>query len=423
MSPMSQPPPEELTREQLLAAIDSEISHFQASNTATGRTRWALTLSLSALLWLGIQLWDTGVFSTKNVVLLAILLTLLWDFALKFGSALDSSLLPRQPLPGRFFAVSRLLGALRSTILFDVLKRAAILGGLFWLGSSELALLKWCSLFGLVGVLLVFTVSFMELPPTPVAGAPTPFRWVIRGVQWSAWLVQIIVTASAVFVLSQSAARFTAADVRLGVLITAFGYLLTLLVEEQFPARHLAALRTIRQNLAFGRQSLAEVKNQTDLLLLAGGSVTGAVQHTLDNIFSIAEQVRAKYTQVEGLLPNYHKLADELAQLPVSGEAGQVKREEYDRLHQLLAQLFGQANAQHDELLKGVKKFTGHVEFITFISASAAKEAQPLVEKLKVVLAPIAQQREKLRQILSPDRLSADASACQPRGGGVPMAH
>jgi len=235
--------PIKLTREQLLAALDTEIHNFEATKSSTGHTRWALTLSLSGLLWLSIQIWDSTKFSPRNAALLAIALTLLWDFILKFKGSLDSSLLPSQPTRGRLFAFSYLLGALRSTIFFFGLKQTAILAVILWLASPELLVLKWYFIFSLVGVVLAFGVSYLDLPPIPALDAPTPARFFIIALQSCTWLVRITVAVVAIFILCRSASQFTAADVRLGIIIAAFGYLLTLLVDEHFPASHLAAIR------------------------------------------------------------------------------------------------------------------------------------------------------------------------------------
>lgn len=398
--------PVKLTREQLLAALDTEIHNFEATKSSTGHTRWALTLSLSGLLWLCIQIWDSTKFSPRNAALLAIALTLLWDFILKFKGSLDSSLLPSQPTRGRLFAFSYLLGALRSTIFFFGLKQTAILAVILWLASPELFILKWYFIFSLVGVVLAFGVSYLDLPPIPALDAPTPARFFIIALQLCTWLVRITVAVVAIFILCRSASQFTAADVRLGIIIAAFGYLLTLLVDEHFPASHLAAIRAVRQNLAFARISPEEAQIQTDLLLLVGGVVANSVRHTPDSILATAEEVRSNYAQIESLLPNYHKLAAEMGQPSNASQTVQTARTEYDRLHKFLGQIYSQATAQHDKLLKRVKKFEDHVQFIAYFSASAAREAEPLIEKLKVAFVVLAGQREKLKPVLSLAKVS-----------------
>ena len=334
-------------------------------------------------------------------------------WTLKFRGSLDSSLLPSQPTRGRFFAFSYLLGALRSTIFFFGLKQAAILAAIIWLASPELFILKWYFIFSLVGVALAFVVSYLDLPPIPALDAPTAARFLILVLQFCTWLVRIAVAVSATFILCQSAAQFTAADVRLGVIIAAFGYLLTLLVDEQFPASHLAAMRAVRQNLAFARISPEEAQIQTDLLLLVGGGVANTVRHTPDSILSTAEQVRSNYAQIESLLPNYNKLAAEMAQPATAGQSALTARTEYDRLHKFLGQIYSQATTQHDRLLKRVKKFEEHVQFIAYFSASAAREAEPLIEKLKVAFIVLAGQREKLKPVLSLAKVAGDPNPRQ----------
>jgi len=415
------PEPATLTREQLLAALDTEIHNFEATKSSTGHTRWALALSISGLLWLGIQIWDNTKFSPRNVALLAIALTLSWDFILKFRGSLDSSLLPSQPTRGRFFAFSYLLGALRSTIFFFGLKQAAILAAIFWLASPGLYILKLYFLFSLVGVVLAFVISYIDLPPIPALDAPTPVRFLILLLQLCTWLVRITVAGVAIFILCQFGAQFTAADVRLGIIIAAFGYLLTLLVDEQFPASHLAALRSVRQNLAFARITSQEAQIQIDLLLLVGGGVANTVRHTPDSILATAEQVRSNYAQIESLLPNYQKLAAQMAEPSNADPVVQTARTEYDRLHKFLGQIYSQATTQHDRLLKRVKKFEEHVQFIAYFSASAAREAEPLIEKLKVAFVVLADQRQKLKPVLSVAKVSGDVPPASSRHPAKPI--
>jgi hypothetical protein len=60
-----------------------------------------------------------------------------------------------------------------------------------------------------------------------------------------------------------------------------------------------------------------------------------------------------------------------------------------------------------------VKKFEGHVEFLAISSASTAKDIEPLVQKLKVTLVPLAVQRDNLKPILSLDRFAVNSGPQQ----------
>ena len=216
--------PEELKREQLLDALDTEIANVQSVMSATGRTRWALTLSVSGLLWLGLQTWEAGIFSLRNVILLAVALTFLWEFMLKVRGSLDSALLP-PPARGRFITLNNVLGALRSTIVFHILKLSGLLAMIYWLALPELSLLKWCCVLNLALILICFVMSYVNMPPIPALDAPSKIRYMAWGREWLAWLCRIAIATSSVWVLYNYGAHFSAADLRLGIIITLIGKL------------------------------------------------------------------------------------------------------------------------------------------------------------------------------------------------------
>ena len=137
-----QPTPENLLRERLLDALDTEIDTIISAQAATGRTRWALLLSLAALLWLGLQAWENTMFVMSNVLLLAITMSIIWDFLLKMSNSIDGSLISSPARQGRFLALSGFLGALRSTILFHAAKLTLALATIICLHSPELVILK-----------------------------------------------------------------------------------------------------------------------------------------------------------------------------------------------------------------------------------------------------------------------------------------
>ena len=224
------------------------------------------------------------------------------------------------------------------------------------------------------------------------------------------WVIRIAVIVSVGMVLWKSRSAFEANDFRLGLIAAALAYLLTVLVEEQFSANHLAALRTVRQNLAFSRITPEDACNQTDLLLFTGGSATQSVQHQLDGILTMADQIRSNYAQIESLLPNYNYLVSEIARPKFEGELLLTKAEESDKLRDFLLRLFTQAQEQHEALHKRTKKLEGHIKAIAFFSPSAAKETEPLTEKVKVALAPLSEQRKKIQRALLPAAFAAGAN-------------
>jgi len=390
-----------LPRDQLLAALDTEINNYRAVQSSSGHTRWALLLSLSGLIWLGIQICASPMISPPNVAVLAITLTVLWDFVLQVRNSLDSSLLPPESPPGGFIALSHLLGALRSTIVFQAIKQAIILALMIRLAPRQFFLLECYVATNLLITLLVLVVSYKSLPSIPTLDFPSPGQFLMRLHRWFIWLVRVAVACSATFILCRSAVNFSADDVRLGIICTALGYLATLIVAEQFPSSHIAALQAVRRNLAFCRISPSDAKNQIDLLLLAGGRSANTFQHTTDALLAAIDQVRSNYAQIKESVYDHEQLTTEIAQGPENDDL-QIKRTECELRHKSLVKMFDDAIARHDVLLKQQEDFENQVKIVGFLSASAAKEINPLIETLKAALVPLAEQRDALKSNFPP---------------------
>jgi len=387
------------SREQLLDALDAEINAIVSTQAATGRTRWALLLSLAGLLWLGLQIWEKGDFMMPLVALLAIAMTVLWDFILNLRTALDMPLIPNQVFRGRFLLLGNFLGALRSTILFHAAKHALVLIALIWIASPEVIILKWYTIVSLSAVLLGFAISFVDFPPFPFVDVQSRLHGFRLALPCIVWLARVTATGSAVYILFRDAKWFTGADIRYALVLTAIAYLLTVLIEDQFPTNHLSALRTIRQNLSFSRISPGEARDQIDLLLF-GGDIVQAFQRPVDTILALTERSRSLMSQVEDLLSQHEKLKSQLSQFSGQSELHAEKRAEYDRHYKFIVQLYNQADAQQKILLKRLKTFDEHVRFIAFISPSLAREAAPVIEKLRLAIQPLANQQQKIKTAL-----------------------
>lgn len=388
-----------MSREQFLAALDKEIEMVISQQSATGRNRWALVLTLSGLLWLGLQTLGAAKFSIQNVALLAIVLHFLWQFALKAAAGLDRSLIPAQEGGrGRFFEVSKLLGAVRSIVLFEAVKQATALMVIFWLGLPELELLKWYVVASFSLTLLVFPVTYMSVPPMPLVDIGLRVRGSTRAYSCAVIGARLAVSAFLLLVTYRHFGQFAIPDVQLAIIVAAFVYVATLLVQDQFPTIHLTALRAVRQNLAFCRVPLVDAREQAEILLLSGASLAKTYQRSIDTILNAAEQVRTSFSHIEELLPELNKLASQLSE--------PNKREEYDRRYSALRDLYHRAEARHEQLRGRVKELDENLKIAGLFSPSSVQETTPLIDKLKAAIQPLNEQKKNLHAALFPANLS-----------------
>lgn len=233
-----------------------------------------------------------------------------------------------------------------------------------------------------------------------LSGRTNPLRLGITFTTWFSWIGQTIIAGSAVVFLSQIWPGLSGPDFRLGLVVAASVFLLTLIVEDQFPLRHLLALRAVRQNLAFNRISLDAARVQIDSLLLAGRAPSDFVREKAEAILARLDDVRSLYAQIEGFLPKQNSLRWEA---PPGESAGSIRsREEFDRLSKHLESTFKNAIRQHEKLIGDARKLNDHIQFMGSFSPSTAHDLAPLLENVKAVLAPLATQREKLKPQLIP---------------------
>lgn len=387
-----------LNREEMLSALDTEINHFQTAKSWTGRNRWALTLSISALLWLGIQDGANPALSRSNIALLAISLLLLWEILLKAGNALDSALLPAKKVKGTFFTFAPFFRALRSVIFLHALKQAATFAILLYLPFSRLLFLKFYFACGLCGALIGIVFTYVDIPPIPNFESNPIVNAALKLHRWLELAADGIAAFCAMYVLNSARKSFCPADIRMGVIIAAAVYLLTLLVEEKFPLSHLSALYLVRRNLAFRRISPEIAQNQIDLLLFSGSRIDEIAQQNIDSILTSVNQIREGYEEIEKEFRYCTALRLEIYEMSEESLFLKSKREELGQRWKSLMSRFDSFCMQHDKLLHRIEKFKSHLNTISFFSEKAAKEAEPIIRKLNAALLPLNEKRDAMKE-------------------------
>ena len=290
-------PPAQLTSEQLLAALDSQIEHDSARQRSEGWTRWAVWGTLALLLWKAIGIW-----TAKDVVLvhaahLFILAFVIW----KFLEEIIWILIPNARLqigPPRFHLAQDSIHPMRPDFAITALQYLVILGVLFHFGIPR----QWClwvyalsavavclSMF-LSGVLMVGTPAFMNLQAAIFVA--TGIQLVSLGL--SGWQIGSL--------LRVDLAAYTSNELRLALVLNAIAFLLSKLTTATSSEYLLNKLTQLRQHIAFGRITPAEANK------LAEEFLTGVTLTQLLN--PLVEKISTAEASLQALLTAAHKRLD-----------------------------------------------------------------------------------------------------------------
>jgi hypothetical protein len=387
-----------LDREQFLEALDSEIAHLESARASTGLTRWGIIVSLSALLWLGLQILGESHYQLKNVAGLTIALTILWDILAKVIVALDAPMVSRQPVRGGFISLTQMIGAARSLLLFVGLKEGLLLVAAF---ISNLPGFTVAQVYLAAGFLLTaigFVFTYVDILPIPVIEPHTKGRSYAICYQSISWLARVVVAGSLVWAIFKLRSTFSTDDVRLGILATACLYLLSLLVHDRFSTNYLAAFRKVRQNLAFNHISLDEAREQADLLTTFGGTTTATIHREPEEILASIDAIRSQFRKIESLQGLILAAPMNDPQLTFDSR---VQDEERKRASKIIPTLFAEACSEHDRLKDRVEQYIAYGSFLLYLSTSGARQVQPLAEKLKSAIQPLTEERERINAMVS----------------------
>ena len=395
---------EPLNRDQLISALDTEINHVQTSSSWNGHTRWGLIVTLSGLLWLGLQIPRVDGFSWNDVGLLTLALLICWEFIVDLWGSVDSPIRSNRHDSGKYYSFNHLLGAVRSTILFGTIKAAALLlvGVLLWHKLSLILLI--CLGAGAFAAVCAFGFSFWEPPPvsiSEVVQSDSQIPKVYRIQYWLIWIFRTWATASLSRAVYHFRADFVSDEFRMAVILAAVIYLFSILIDQRIPATHLEALRTVRQNLAFQRLSLEDAQREVDILMFVGGTAASRMQDSPDALLALAEQVRSAYADVQQLHATYQEQLKKVERTSGANLFEQSMTKELQEIRKDILRKHSLVKSQHDKLISRFYKLQRHIRVMGLFSMHSANELIIVIEKLKHVLDSLNEVKTRINRLIS----------------------
>ena len=280
-----------------MEALDTEIARISDLQAAAGWNHWAILGALAALLWLALDTWESGNFILRNAFLLTVAISMTWKVIRSCLGMLDTSPLPASQMSNRYWSISVLLGMARTNVAFSLIKAAGFFSIVMFLTSPLLWILKvnfgadvlLCA--GALGISL-----WNDFPEISSVGKQKHLpEWVLRGLVLFSIGIPYFMCFAAWGIIWLNLAGLTSHDLRLALLASALLFLMTIAVETRIPMIYSQAFRTIRQNLAFDRTTLAEAQVQIDILLI-GKTLTQALQPHYSKLMAALDDARTHQT-------------------------------------------------------------------------------------------------------------------------------
>src|SRR6266567_3306338 len=252
--------PVDLRRQELLGAIDYEISHRETAASRHGLTVWTIVAAVVALLWAAVNEIVDNIHIWPNVALVLFtgrwglgLLTLLWTkslyAALSVGFSPESGLGPKQ------FVLSK--GGHPDLLPYYILEALVMLCLSIYLGIKGFILLSVLASFGQVLVLLFLLVAWvilhvcLPLKLKPSAGTEQQTKHAIY-VKTGVYLLLGLALLAVAWSLVPVCHTLGRADIRLGLLLAALLTLFSVSLRLTSVPLGVDQLRSVRSKLAFG---------------------------------------------------------------------------------------------------------------------------------------------------------------------------
>jgi hypothetical protein len=268
--------PAELTRQELLSAVDFEISHREGAASRHGLTVWTIVAAVVGLLWAAVNEMMDNVHVWRNVVLVFVighwglaLLTLGWmkplNTVLSVGFSSEGGLGPKQLL-------------LREGVHPDLVPYY-ILGTLLqlclsvYLGSVGFVLLcvvtSVLPVIALIFLLIAWVVLHVRVPIRLKPGADTERRAKrSTGISFATYSLLGLSFLAAIWSVAPVWPSLAKSDIRLGFFLAALLTLFDISLRLTRAPAGVAQLRSVRSRLAFGLVTVAAARAEAESILL-----------------------------------------------------------------------------------------------------------------------------------------------------------
>jgi len=365
--------PSMLTREQLLAALDAQIKYITDERRSAGWTRWAIWGALATLTWLGTDLFNHPELLLPQTTLLALGIFVLWRF-MEMVATLFSPSTRASIAPNRFRVFAEVISSARLELIVSVARYFLILFALVWFGFEHITLLWVYAVAALLFNGGVFAYGILPLAfPTKhqsrviFENLPT---FVAMGVLLGA-LIQVAIE------LKQFSPGLNLSEVRLAIIFNAVAHLFNWLASDTSAAPLLEHLKQVRQDLAFGRISLAEATRHADVTL-SGLKLTEALHPPVSAALARATELQALLATLKELTIEANNL---VAAMRENDHEHQENGERGARLMRLLDRLDQELNgvsAKKAALQSAVARLQISSQIIVMFSPESKAEVESI---------------------------------------------
>jgi hypothetical protein len=287
--------PAELTRQELLSAVDFEISHREGAASRYGLTVWTIVAAVVGLLWAAVNETMDNVHLWRNVVLVLVigqwglaLLTLGWtkplNTMLSVGFSSEGGLGPKQLLLSE--------GVHPDLVPYYILGTLLQLCLAVYLGSMGFILLcvvttVW-PVIALILLLITYVVLHVRVPIRLKPDADTERKTKrSTGISIAMYFLLGLSFLAAIWSVAPVWPTLAKSDIRLGCFLAALMTLFDISLRLTRAPAGVSQLRSVRSRLAFGLVSVAAARAEAESILLGSPQqsyVTGKAEAAITEL-------------------------------------------------------------------------------------------------------------------------------------------
>ena len=382
LAPVQNPAVPNLTREELLSALDAQIKFVTDERRSTGWTRWAIWGALATLTWLATDLFSHPHLALPATALLALGIFVLWRL-LDMVATLLSPSTRAIAAPTRFRIFADVISSARLELVLSGARYLLILFVLGWFGFHNIPLLWVYAAFALLFNVTVFAYGFL------------PFAFPSKQQKSSLFfenlpsLIAIIVLLGSLIQVGVELQHFTSelnlSVVRLAIVFNAAAHLFKWLASDSTSAPLLEHLKQVRQDLAFGRISLDEASRQADVTL-SGLKLTEVLHPPVSAALTRATELQSLLAGLKGLTIDANNLVAAVRENDHEKQENDRRGAQLVRLLDRLDQELNSVSAKKAELESAVARLQISSQIIVLFSPESKQEVQSITGKVAIAI-------------------------------------
>jgi hypothetical protein len=383
--------------DRLVELLEFEVDRIVAEESRPGWTAWALVGSLASALWLLASELESSVVNLQNVLFLFLTFSLAYDCIVRWLPSLIWWQGSPETTP-RFRPSHIVLAQGRGATLLEIGRSIALVviaAEIRPYVSTPYVVAVYVVyvaviLLGLVG----FCMSFLEIPVLPASGR---VGWVARAML--AFLVGtgLLALLGLLGVFWRQAILPTVPEYRVGGLLLVIMSLLLVLAQRRPQTPVLRTLIGTRRNLVLGRISLDSARRQTEIALM-GLTTADVLQHRVEELLAHLQHLD---THTEAMSKELQGARIAVGKDDDDAEISEVQWALILAVLQSGAKHLNSISEAMQRLSSATTGLTSRASAYTKIYPEAAREIQPLLEKVNAAFDETRATREGLSEELA----------------------